>query len=443
MKVLVTGGAGYVGSTICSALIDQNYTPIILDSLTTGKDEFVEDKIFYKGSIDDKEIIDRIFSEHGNIKFVIHCAEKSSIDISVSNPYEYYNSNVVKSIELFKILNDKGCKNVIFCSSASIYDDVAGHLVTENSPINPRSPFARSKYITEMILQDFVRAYDMKCIALRCFNPIGADPLMRSGITERNPHNIVYKLLESVSNDTEFVVGGNDWPTKDGTCIRDYIHIFDVALAHVKALENFDEAFLRINTPNKNYMPINIGSGRGSSVKELIYAFENITGEKVKVVYGDRRPGDAIGSYANISRAKISIDWDVSLTMEEGILDAIRWKELSTANAWNVLRSPKSGFRRVYVRIITNSQKRFEIFVFENWCADFTIGDIRRPVTGYTPWSYKTFIRNSSVISSFLRENLLEKYVFILLKASLPLSVNSFFLAKYSLMIWISLNSRE
>jgi len=311
MKVLVTGGAGYVGSTICSALIDKGYTPIILDS------------------IGNKEVINKIFNEHGDINFTIHCAEKSSIDISVSNPYEYYNSNVVRSIELFKNLSDNGCKNIIFCSSASIYDDVAGYMVTENSPINPRSPFARSKYITEMILRDFAAAYDMKCISLRCFNPIGADPLMRSGITEKNPHNIVYKMLESVYRNEEFVISGNDWNTRDGTCIRDYIHVFDVALAHIKALENFDKAFTKVTTSSKNFLSINIGSGLGSTVKELIYAFENITGEKVKIVYGDRRPGDVVGSYANIERAKAAIDWETTLSMEEGILDAIRFKELN------------------------------------------------------------------------------------------------------------------
>ncbi len=329
MKILVTGGAGYVGSVICSAFLDYGYTPIILDSLITGRDNFVKDKIFYKGDIGDKQLIEKIFKEHDDIEFAVHCAEKAAVEQSVSNPYEYYNANVVKSMELFKTLFDLGCKKFIFNSSASLYEDVPGYMVTEKSPINPRSPFARSKYITEMILKDFCNAYDMKCITLRYFNPIGADPKMRSGLQPKNPINIIGKLLKVVEGKEKvFKIAGKDWGTRDGTCIRDYVHVWDVALAHIKAIENFDSAFSKADLKDKGYMPLNIGSGIGVTVKEFISAFENIVGEKINVELSEHRLGDIAGSYANISRAKELIDWQASICIEEAILDSLKWEEL-------------------------------------------------------------------------------------------------------------------
>ncbi len=330
MKLLVTGGAGYLGSVICSVLIERGHVPVILDSLVTGRNEFVKDKIFYHGDIGDLELIKRIFDEH-DIDTAIHCAEKAAVLQSVLAPYDYYNANVVKGLELFKTLCDLKCKKIIFSSSGSLYDDVPGYLVTENSPINPRSPFARSKYISEMILKDFCKAYDMQCIALRNFNCVGADPKMRSGLQEKNPSNIICKLLSVVNGDEKsFKIAGKDWGTRDGTCIRDYVHVWDMAMAHVKALENFDVAFQKTESRDKGFLPINIGSGIGVTVKEFIYAFENVTGEKININYTDHRPGDIGGAYANISFAKNVIDWEAKLSVEEAILDALAWERVKT-----------------------------------------------------------------------------------------------------------------
>lgn len=329
MKVLVTGGAGYVGSTICSALADSGLTPVILDSLVTGRDEFITDKIFYKGDIGDTDLIETIFREHGDITHVIHCAEKAAVDLSVLNPYEYYCDNVVKSLDMFKKVNDMGCKNIVFCSTAGIYDDVAGYMVTENSPINPRSPFTRTKYIMEMTLKDFCRAYGMRCISLRNFNPIGADINMRSGLQAKNPVGIITRLLHVASGDERvFSISGRDWGTRDGTCLRDYVHVWDVALAHVAAVTRFDEAFECTEVRDVGFLPINIGSGIGVTVREFITAFENVTGRKINVVYTQRRLGDIAGSYANTSRAKNALGWEAKISLEEGILDAIRWEEI-------------------------------------------------------------------------------------------------------------------
>lgn len=326
MKVLITGGAGYLGSIVCHALSDNGHTPIILDSLITGNEDFVKNSCFYQGDISDRYLINQILSEHSDIKIAIHCAERSAVSVSVGKPYEFYTSNVVKSMEFFKNLSDAGCKKIIFASSAAIYDDVPGFMVTEKSPIKPRSPFAHTKYISEMVLRDFCDAYNMKCIALRYFNPVGADPQTRCGIKEKNPNNIIGRLLRILEHESSvFEISGDDWETRDGTCIRDYIHIWDAGMANVKAVENFDEAFERANV--KSFLPLNIGSGVGVTVQEFIYAFQNVTGEKIQIIKGARRPGDIAGSYANIASAAKAIKWEAQNTLEDAIIDAIRWEE--------------------------------------------------------------------------------------------------------------------
>lgn len=329
MKVLVTGGVGYLGSMICYALSDNGHTPIILDMAKSIIPEFNQKNTFYKGDISDKKILDTIFTEHPDIKIVIHCAEKGATWASVSNPYEYYHANVIKSMEFFKNLIDMGYKKVIFASSAAIYDDVPGYLVTERSPMKPRSPFGRTKYITETILKDFCAAYDMQCIVLRFFNPVGADPKGRIGINIKLSSNIISKLLRIYNGtETTFKIAGNDWNTRDGTCMRDYVHVWDLANAAVKSVEMFDMAFERADNIYKNFLPINIGSGVGVTVKEFIFAFTNVTGEKINISYSERRPGDIGGSYANTTRARNTIEWQATRTLEDAILDAIKWEEI-------------------------------------------------------------------------------------------------------------------
>lgn len=333
MKVLITGGSGHLGSIICYALSDNGNQPFILDSSEPEQAPYLTGHNFYQGDIADKNVLTKIFEENPDIEIVIHCAEKAAVWASVGNPYEYYSSNVVKSMELFKNLRDIGCKKIIFASSAAIYDDVAGFMVTERSPINPRSPFARTKYMTEMILKDFCSAYDMFCIVLRFFNPVGADPKGRTGIRTKSSSNIISRLLKIWNGEeNNFKIAGNDWITRDGTCIRDYFHVWDLALAVVKSVENFDIAFRRADNLYKNFLPINIGSGVGVTVKEFIFAFQNVTGEKINIIYTDRRPGDVGGSYANVSRAKNTIEWEAKSTLEDAIIDAIRWEEIKNNN---------------------------------------------------------------------------------------------------------------
>lgn len=326
MKVLVTGGAGYIGSTVCSALEDNGHTPIILDSLIQGREEFTKNKIFYKGDISDKALLEKIFKENPEIKFTIHLAALIIVPESVEKPYEYYHNNVVKSIELFKNLNALGCKNVVFSSSASVYDDVEDFMVSETSPTRPRSPYARTKYMMEMVLEDFCVAYGMRGISLRYFNLIGADPKFRSGAYVQSPSHVLGTLLNAASEEGKvFKITGTNWPTRDGSAIRDYIHVWDLAIAHVKAIENFDKAFNLSGNQKEPYLVINLGTGTGVTVKELVAAFEKVIGRPVNKENAKPRLGDVPGACANVSRAKELIDWESSYSVEDGIRDALKW----------------------------------------------------------------------------------------------------------------------
>lgn len=326
MKILITGGCGYLGKTLCHAFIDNGHQCVVLDT-ATDFGENIDGIFFYHGDIVDFDNLKMIFAQHPDIDIAIHCAELSSVALSVTNPYEYYSLNVVKTMEFYKNLHKIGLKKVIFSSSAAVYDNVPGYMVTERSPIKPRSPFGRTKYITEMILKDFCNAYDMKCITLRYFNPIGADPQSRCGIT-RSSSNIISRLIRVLNcEEKHFTISGDDWDTRDGTCVRDYIHVWDVALANVKAATEFDLAFERAGEEFSNYLSINIGSGVDVTVKEFIMAFQNVTSEKINTKIGARRQGDISGSYANIQRAKKFLNWQPSFSLEDAIFDALKWDE--------------------------------------------------------------------------------------------------------------------
>lgn len=328
MKYLITGGAGYIGSTICSALEDSGHTPIILDSLVTGRAEFTKNRIFYHADIANSEVVETIFHEHPDIRATIHCAALIVIPESVAMPYDYYHENVAKSLELFKTLNRVGGKRVVFSSSASIYDIVPGFMATEAAPLNPTNPYARTKVMMEWALQDFCSAYGMQGIALRYFNPIGADPQMRSGIHVKEPSHIVGKLVETaLGKQASFQITGTDYETRDGTGIRDYIHVWDLARAHVKAVTDFDGVFKRAGNPANNYLVINLGTGLGVTVRELVTAFEKVWGKPINKVDAPRRQGDVAGAYANADRAKAWLKWQAELPIEKGISDALKWGE--------------------------------------------------------------------------------------------------------------------
>jgi len=329
MKILVTGGAGYIGSTICSALEDAGHTPIILDSLITGRIEFTKGRIFYHADISDAKIMERIFREHPDTFATIHCAALIVVPESVEHPYEYYRENVGKSLELFHSLDRLGCRRVVFSSSASVYDMTPEYIVTEKSPLNPCSPYARTKYMMEMVLKDFCSAYGLRGISLRYFNPIGADPKMRSGVHLENPPHVLGRLVDTALGKLPaFEITGTEYPTRDGTGLRDYIHVWDLAEAHITAVEDFDEVFRRAGDPEDGYLVINLGTGSGVTVRELVTAFEKIYGKTINKVDSPPRPGDVAGAYASADRAKELLGWETKLSLEQGIADALRWGEI-------------------------------------------------------------------------------------------------------------------
>jgi len=331
MKYLITGGAGYIGSTIASALEDNGHTPIILDSLVTGREEFTRGRIFYRADIADRMALETIFRDHPDIQATVHCAALIVVPESPEKPYEYYRENVGKSVELFHTLHELGCKRVVFSSSAAIYDVVPGFMVTEDAPIKPTNPYARTKFMMEMILRDFCIAYEMRGIALRYFNPIGADPKMRSGIHVENPTHVLGKLVDTALGKLpKFQITGTNYPTRDGTGIRDYVHVWDLARAHINAMVNFDRAFERAGNPADRYLVINLGTGNGVTVRELVTAFENVWGSPIAKVEASARPGDVAGSYASAERARQWLGWEAGLSIEQGIRDALKWGELRT-----------------------------------------------------------------------------------------------------------------
>jgi len=326
MKILITGGAGFIGSTIASALEDEGHTPVILDSLVTGRIEFTQGRAFYQGDIADQRLVQKVLVEHPDIFAVIHCAALIVVPESTEKPYDYYRENVAKSLELFKALKEGGIQRLVFSSSASIYDTVPGFMVTEGAPLKPNSPYARTKYMMEMILRDFCAAYSMRGIALRYFNPIGADPKMRSGLQIKNPSHALGRLVDvQLGRIPEFTITGTDYETRDGTGIRDYIHVWDLARAHVQAVTNFNSVFERAGSPPDNYVVINLGTGRGVTVRELVTAFEEVVGKSINKSDGPRRPGDTAGSYCNANTAKRLLGWEAELTTQQGLADALEW----------------------------------------------------------------------------------------------------------------------
>lgn len=329
MTVLITGGAGFIGSTVATACREAGLATVVLDDLSTGARAFVEGAAFYEGDVADGALIDRIVAEHPDIDVVIHCAAKIVVPESVEQPLDYYENNVGKGIDLLGHLRRHGIERIVFSSSASIYRASDDFTVDERSPIEPLSPYAATKAMFEAILHDAALAGQVRAISLRYFNPIGADPQLRTGLQLAEPSHALGRLMRLHAEGEPFTVTGVDWPTRDGTGIRDYIHVWDLARAHVAAVQRFD-AVTAIEGPAA---VINLGTGEGVTVRELVAAFERVIGEPVTTVDLPPRPGDSAGVYTRSERARELLGWEAELDLEQGIRDALAWRERLLAGA--------------------------------------------------------------------------------------------------------------
>ena len=326
MKILITGGAGYIGRATVSCLKEAGYHPIVLDSLIVGRREFIGDLTFYEGDIANSGVLQTIFSEHPDILSVIHFAARIEVEESTRLPSLYYRENLCKAQIFLEEVLKYGVKNFIFSSTAALYHaGQPGLAITENDKTEPLSPYAASKLMFERVMQDICGQYGASGLALRYFNPIGADPKLRSGPFRPDPSNLLGKLTKlATSPEKVFTINGDDYPTRDGTPMRDFIHVWDLARAHLAALE-----FLH-SQGQPVFEIINVGSSVGVTVKEFVDAFLQESGLPIEVRIGPRRAGDIAGAYADTSRASQLLGWQPTLSLNQGIADALAWERV-----WN------------------------------------------------------------------------------------------------------------
>ncbi|MBN2626008.1 MAG: UDP-glucose 4-epimerase GalE [Spirochaetales bacterium] len=323
MKILVTGGAGYIGSLIAGALDKAGHEPVILDSLRGGRREFAERYPFYQGDIADESLLDRLFEGEGPLDGAVHCAALTIVPESVANPGEYYEENVVKTLSLFSSLQKHQCRRILLSGSASVYGNSRDAVLSEDGIPCPGSPYARTKLMQEFLLEDLCLAPGeggIRGITLRYFNPLGAAEDLSSGPWRRGGSHLIARLLNH-GPESPFVLTGTDFPTRDGTGLRDYFHAADLARAHVLLLESFDSI-----TAETGYAVMNAGSGRGVTVKEFIDAFERVSGRRIDYRTGPARPGDVAGGYAHTGRLRALTGWEPRHSLEDAIESALLWE---------------------------------------------------------------------------------------------------------------------
>lgn len=325
MKVLVTGGAGYIGSTVGSACLDSGIQPVILDNLVAGRAEFAAGRPFYRGDIADGGLIDRIFAEHPDIEATVHCAALIVVPESVTDPLRYWRANVAKTISLVEHLLRNRCHRLLFSSTAAMYGPGEDFAVDEESALAPSSPYARTKVAVEAMLRDVAGGTELRALSLRYFNPIGADPRLRTGLQVKQPTHLLGKLIEAAASGAEFQITGTAWPTRDGTGIRDYIHVWDLAEAHLVGLRRFDEV---VTKDGPGYEVVNLGTGTGTTVREMVDAFAEVTGEPLRTREDRPRPGDVVGAYTRSDKAARVLGWRSRFSLADGIQDSLRWAEI-------------------------------------------------------------------------------------------------------------------
>jgi len=324
MAILVTGGAGYIGSHTVLELLETGYKVIVIDNLSNSSEQSLvrvahitgRKPIFYQFNLLNKQAVDEVFTRH-QIDAVIHFAGFKAVGESVSNPIKYYHNNLTSTFFLCEVMAKHGVKNFVFSSSATVYGEPEKVPITENFPISAQNPYGQTKLMSELILRDVHTADPEWNIALlRYFNPIGAH---YSGMIGEDPNGIPNNLLPYISQVAvgkldQLSIFGDDYPTPDGTGVRDYIHVVDLAKGHIKALEKLDK--------NPGVVTYNLGTGKGSSVLEMVKAFEKASGVDVPFKIAPRRSGDAAECYADPSLAEKQLNWKTEYDIHRMCEDA-------------------------------------------------------------------------------------------------------------------------
>jgi UDP-glucose 4-epimerase len=328
MNILVTGGAGYIGSHTCVQLLNAGYEIVVVDNLCNSKEESLsrvqeitgKKLTFHKVDLLDKDSLEKVFEMHA-IDAVVHFAGLKAMGESVFIPLDYFHNNVTGTLILLKVMKNQGVRNIVFSSSAGVYGEAKTVPITEQFPVSVLNPYSRSKLMIEDILRDLYRAEnDWNIALLRYFNPVGAHPSGRIGEDPRGvPNNLMpYVAQVAVGKHPYVRVWGNDYPTPDGTGVRDYIHVMDLADGHIKALEKLNQ--------KPGLVLYNLGTGRGYSVLEVIHAFEKACHHEIPYKVMERRPGDAATSYADASKANHELGWYALRSIDEMCADAWLWQ---------------------------------------------------------------------------------------------------------------------
>ena len=338
-KILVTGGLGYIGSHVVVELQDAGYDVIIIDDLSNSSLE-VLDRIeditgskpgFEKIDLKEKHDVTRFFNNHADIDGIIHFAASKAVNESVNNPLKYYENNINSLVYLLDGLSILTSPKLVFSSSCTVYGQADDLPISENSPVKEaKSPYGNTKIVGEQIIRDCTKASSsLQSTILRYFNPIGAHDSANIGeLPVGMPQNLVPFITQTaIGIREELSIFGNDYPTPDGTCIRDYIHVVDLARAHVVAINRLLE---KKNLKNIEFF--NIGTGKGSSVLEIVKAFEAISGIKLNYVFKDRREGDVASAYAEISSAKSLLGWRAELSIKDALASAWEWEKKLNLN---------------------------------------------------------------------------------------------------------------
>jgi UDP-glucose 4-epimerase len=332
-KVLVTGGLGYIGSHTVVELQNSGYEVVIIDNLSNSSLDILDGitkitgkkPLFQKIDLRQKNELTQFFKKYQDISGIIHFAASKAVGESVENPLLYYENNLNTLIYLLQACNKNKIENFIFSSSCTVYGEPDQLPIDESAPIKKAtSPYGNTKQISEEILNDTCKISNLKSIALRYFNPIGAHDSSKIGELPLGvPQNLVPFITQTAAGlRDQLSIFGDDYPTEDGSCIRDYIHVVDLAKAHVIALQR-----LLNNSHDNQFETFNIGTGRGSSVLEVVNAFEKVTQQKLNYKIVDRREGDVISVYANTKKANDVLGWKAEKSMEESLLSSWNWEK--------------------------------------------------------------------------------------------------------------------